>query len=391
MTLFEQVCSWANLLQAARKARRGKRNRSDVALFHLDLERNLLQLQAELRERTYRPGPYHTHYVHEPKKRLISAAPYRDRVVHHALIGVMAPLFERNFVFDSYANRIAKGTHAAVDRYHEFAKKYRYVLQCDIQQFFPSIDHEVLKQQLRSRIRDRDVLWLADMVIDGSNPQDQVLAYFPQDDLFGPFERRRGLPIGNLTSQFWANVYLHGLDQFVKRGLRCGGYVRYVDDFLVFGDDKARLHASCRAIEEFLCRLRLRVHSTKTQIRPTRYPIRFLGYRCRPDHRFLIRENIRRFRRRARRLEQDYAVGRIGWDAVKVRLQSWNAHAATAKSWKLRCRELGRLRFVRGSVIVPCSSRRLVEQQCEQLPVRESQQEHAGQSEQQQRVPGCLG
>lgn len=345
--LWERLTSWPNLLAAARQARRGKRHQAHVARFELERERELLRLQEELRGGTYRPRPYRSFWVREPKRRLISAAPYRDRVVHHALINVIGPIFERNFVFDSYANRTGKGTHRAADRYQEFARRFAYVLQCDIVKFFPSIDHAILKRLLRSRIRDKRVLWLCDTIIDASNPQEHVAEWFSGDDLFSPFERRRGLPIGNLTSQFWANIYLHGLDNFVKRGLRRRGYVRYVDDFLVFGDDKRELAEVRDGITAFLERLRLRLHADRAMVRPTSRPTRFLGYRCWPMFRFLVKENIRRFRRRVRVMQRLYAVGRLSWNDVKVRLASWNAHAATANCVGLRRRLLGGLLFER--------------------------------------------
>jgi len=343
--LMTNLTSWHNLVAAARKARLGKRRQFEVASFDFERERELQRMQHELRSQTYRPGGYRAFFVREPKRRLISAAPYRDRVVHHALINVIGPIFEKNFIFDSYANRTGKGTHRAADRYQQFARRFRYVLQCDIVKYFPSIDHAILKQLLRSRIHDERVLWLCDTIIDASNVQEPAEAYFPGDDLFAPGERRRGLPIGNLTSQFWANVYLHGLDNFVKRGLRCKGYVRYVDDFVIFGNDKQRLRDVRRRVIAFLRRLRLRIHETRAQVRPTARPTRFLGYRCWPTHRFLTKENIRRFRRRARAFQRRFAAKQMSWQAIKIRLASWNAHAATANCHRLRWQELARLSF----------------------------------------------
>ncbi len=346
-SLFERLTSWENLLSAARKARRGKRRHANCAVFELERERGLLRLQQQLRARTYRPGRYRTFYVSEPKRRMISAAPYRDRVVHHALVNVIAPIFESNFISDSYANRVGKGTHRAVDRSQQFARRFEYVLQCDIVKFFPSVDHAILKQLLRTRIRNEGVLWLCDRIIDGGNPQEPVLQYFTGDDLFEPHARRRGLPIGNMTSQFWANVYLHGLDNLLKRGLRCPAYVRYVDDFLVFGDDKQELWAIRDTLIAFLRRLRLRIHEHRAQVRPTHRPTRFLGYRCWPTRRFLTKENIRRFRRYGRRMQRLYAAHRLTWEDVKSSLMAWNAHAATADSLALRRRVLSGLVFVR--------------------------------------------
>lgn len=345
--LFERLTSWANLLSAARKTRRRKRRIPECARFELDRERELLRLQDELRARTYQPRGYRTFYVREPKRRMISAAPYRDRVVHHALVNVIGPLFERNFITDSYANRVGKGTHRAVDRYQCLARRFRYVLPCDIVRFFPSVDHEILKRLLRSRIHDPGVLWLCDRIIDAGNPQEPAAIHYPGDDLLTPLERRRGLPIGNMTSQFWANVYLHGLDTFVKRGLGLRGYVRYVDDFLLLSDEKTRLWEARAAVIDFLARLRLRIHLERAQPQPVSRPLRFLGYRCWPTHRFITKDNIRRFRKRARRLQELYADGVLAWNRVRERLAAWNAHAATANGWKLRHRVLGRLTFVR--------------------------------------------
>ncbi len=174
----------------------------------------------------------------EPKPRKISAAPYRDRVVHHALCNVIVPIFERTFIADSYANRLGFGTHRALKRFTQFARSSRYILQCDIRKYFPSIDHEILKRLLRRKIKCADTLWLIDTIIDNSNEQEPVIEYFPGDGLLTPIERRRGLPIGNLTSQFFANIYLNGLDHFVKEQLRASKYLRYVDDFALFADDR---------------------------------------------------------------------------------------------------------------------------------------------------------
>ncbi len=215
--LYSQVYSFENLWLAYRKARRGKRKKASVADFEYGLEDELLQLQAELESETWQPGPYRSFYIHEPKRRLISAAPFRDRVVHHTLCNVIEPLWERRFIFDSYANRRGKGTHRAIVRCSQFAHRYRYVLQCDVRQFFPSIDHEILLATLVRVIQDEKVLNLAERIIcSGAGVLSEVYAmqWFPGDDLLAQL-RPRGLPIGNLTSQFWANVYLNSFDHFV--------------------------------------------------------------------------------------------------------------------------------------------------------------------------------
>ena len=184
-----------------------------------------MRLERELTTGRYRPGRYTTIELFDPKHRIVSAAPFRDRVVHHAFCAVCEPVFERGFIFDSYANRKGKGTHRAVARYETFRDQYRYVLRCDIRRYFPAIDHDLLKRDLRRRLTCHRTLALADRIIDGSNPQEPVNCYYPGDDLFTPYGRRRGLPIGNLTSQFFANVYLDGLDHFCKEVLRAKGYL----------------------------------------------------------------------------------------------------------------------------------------------------------------------
>lgn len=202
--MYAQLTAWDNLLLAYAKASKGKRGHPNVAVFEHRLEDNLLQLQQELQTFTYRPGPYHSFYIHEPKKRLISAAPFRDRVVHHALCNLIEPIFERTFIADSYANRIGKGTHRALDRCQEFARRYPYVLQADLRQFFPSIDHALLRQILARKISDAQALWLVDQILQsgaGVLQEAYDMVYFPGDDLFA-VNRPRGLPIGNLTSQF---------------------------------------------------------------------------------------------------------------------------------------------------------------------------------------------
>jgi hypothetical protein len=239
--LYPQVWDWDNLYLAYRKARKGKRSHVAVADFEYNLESDLVTLQAELRDKTYTPGPYTSFYIHEPKRRLISAAPFRDRVAHHALCNVIEPIFERSFIHDSYANRAGKGTHRALDRAQEYARRFPYILQCDVRQFFPSIDHAILRDLLGRKIADPDVLWLIDRVLEsgeGVLSEAYDMEWFPGDDLLAVL-RPRGLPIGNLTSQFclhlgrrhrWANCYLNPFDHFVKRELKCPAYVRYVDD-----------------------------------------------------------------------------------------------------------------------------------------------------------------
>lgn len=163
--LYPYIVEFENLFLAARKAQKGKRFQDYVLKFNYNLEQELIQLQNELISKEYQPGSYRTFYIQEPKHRMISAAPYRDRVVHHALCNVIAPIFESTFIRDSYANRVNFGTHRALKRFTKFARSSRYVLQCDIKKYFPSIDHEILKKLLRRKIKCADTLWLIVMLV----------------------------------------------------------------------------------------------------------------------------------------------------------------------------------------------------------------------------------
>lgn len=258
--LYGQITSFGNLFLASRKARKGKRFKKSAALFEEQLENELLLLQKELIAKTYQPGNYKSFFIFEPKKRMISAAPYRDRVVHHALCNIIEPVFEKSFIFDSYANRKNKGTHRAILRYQHFARKYKYVLKADIKKYFPSIDFEILKKVIRRKISCSDTLRLIDMIIDNSNSQEPVFEVFPGDDLFTPLERKKGIPIGNLTSQFFANIYLNPFDHYIKETLGCKAYIRYVDDFVIFGNDKNELWQVLGQCRTFLAKFRLALH-----------------------------------------------------------------------------------------------------------------------------------
>ena len=346
--LWPAITDFSNLLLAAKKAQKGKRFRSNVLAFNDRLELELEHLQEEMLSKTYCPGPYRTFEIKEPKARLISAAPYRDRVAHHALCNIIEPIFERSFIPDSYANRAGFGTHRALRRFTGFLRSSRYVLQCDVQKYFPSIDHAILKQEIRRKIRCRDTLWLIETIIDHSNPQEPVCRYFPGDDLLTPSERKRGLPIGNLTSQFFANIYLNRFDHFIKEELHTAKYVRYVDDFALFSDDRAWLQAARRHIEEYLARLRLTIHPVKSQIFSTARGANFLGFRVFRDRIRVRSENLRRARRRLRRMQRAYAARQLGQQEISQSLRSWIAHLAHGDTWRLREQIFANLVFTRG-------------------------------------------
>jgi retron-type reverse transcriptase len=346
--LWPEIVSFPNLLSAAGKAAAGKRMRPDVAAFLLNLEVEVLRLQRELCEGRYRPGPYRSFTVRDPKPRFISAAPFRDRVAHHAFTQVAEPIFDRRFSSASFACRAGMGTHAALSRAQSGARRFAYVLKCDVSKYFASVDHEILKRLLGRVIKCERTLDLAERIIDGSNPQPDAAAYFPGDGLFTPHERRRGLPLGNQTSQFFANVYLNPLDQLLEREWRPGVYARYVDDLVIFDGSPRRLREMKEAIRQQLWSLRLDLHPGKSRIYRVADGVTFLGWRIFPDRAKLAPHNIVRFRRRMRAMQARYASGGMPWKEVEQRVRAWLAHASHGNTWRLRERLLSEFSFTGG-------------------------------------------
>jgi RNA-directed DNA polymerase len=299
----------------------------------------LLGLQYALQSQSYQPGGYHNFYIFEPKRRLVSAAPFPDRVVHHALCQVIEPVWEKRFIYHSYACRVGKGTHAALDQCQDWAHQYRYAYHGDIVKYFPSIDHSILKSLLAKHIADKDTAWLINLIIDsgaGVQADESPQTLFAGDDLFAVL-RPRGLPIGNLTSQFWANVYLHELDQYVKHELKCRAYLRYMDDFVLFSNDKGQLQEWKAAMRVFLAnRLRLQLHPKKSLVFPTQIGIDFCGFILFPTHRRLRRSSLRRFVKRFCRQRIAYQHGDLSLEKMTESVRCWIAHAAHGNTWRLR-------------------------------------------------------
>jgi RNA-directed DNA polymerase len=334
--LWQQITSFENLLLAARKAQRGKRFRDNVLAFNDRLEQNLLTLQSQLQTQTYQPGAYRTFEIFEPKPRIISAAPYPDRVVHHALCTIISPIFERTFIHHSYANRLNFGTHRALHRFTHFCRTQPYILQCDIRKYFPSIDHAILKAIIRRKIKCQQTLGLIDLIIDNSQHDDTDLIHFSGDSLLTPLERTRGLPIGNLTSQFFANVYLNGFDHFVTETLKPTHYLRYVDDFALFSGDRPFLTKSRLAIEAYLTTLRLQLHPAKSQLFETHYGANFVGFRVLSNCIRVRNDNLRRARLRFKRLRRAQEQGHEVTARIGRSQQSWLAHLEHGDTWRLR-------------------------------------------------------
>ncbi len=298
--MYQAITSLENLFTAWQEFRRGKRSNPDVQLFERHLEDNSFRLHWELSSRSYRHRPYHRFQVFDPKHRIIHKAEVRDRVVHHAIYRKLAPLFEPSFIFDSYSCRIGKGTHAAVERLEKFvrqvSKNYTgpcWALKCDIRKFFDSIDHARLFTAIQRKVSDADTLGLLRNVIQS----------FGVGGKFAERERERahGIPIGNLTSQLFANVYMDAFDHFAKETLRAKYYLRYTDDFILLADNPEELMAQLAPMRDFLGReLKLELHPRKIILKKLRQGIDFLGYVVLPHYRVLRTRTKRRMYRKFR-------------------------------------------------------------------------------------------
>jgi hypothetical protein len=351
--LWSKLVSWENLFCAYQECRRRKRYRRAAVQFHYAWERNLLEIQADLTAGRYLPGKYRHFYVHEPKRRLISAAPFRDRVVHHAVVRVLEPIYEARFIGDSYACRKNKGTHRALDRAEYFMRRHAWYLKTDIVKFFPNADHEVLERLLARTIREKPLMELIRQILtsgEGVLSQEATPGYFPGDDLFAIL-RPTGLPIGNLTSQFFANVLLDQVDHFVKEVLRIPGYVRYSDDLVLFDPDPGRLREARGRIEEHLEAFRLRLHRNKTIIAPCTGHLKFLGMVLSRRGRRLQQGALVRFNRRMRYLRWRFARGEIPAASIGRSIEAWSAFAKQSNSVGVRRQLWRRMRFRRRPTI----------------------------------------
>ena len=320
--LFESVVDFHALSAAARRAARGKRLSAEAGRFLLDLETEVLRLERDLREGTYRPQPYRTFPIVDPKPRTISAAAFRDRVVHHALSAALEPVLERYAVDDSYACRRGKGGLAAIRRVQTFTRKFPRFLKLDVRRFFETCDHAALKALLLRLLKDRRVLELCDRFIDAGAPGSPP---------------GTGLPIGNLTSQHFANLYLGPLDHFIKEDLRIPGYVRYMDDMVLFDATAGRLRSALHGVRIFLAeRARLALRDERTLLAPVRDGVPFLGFRVWPRLVRLDGRRARRFRRLVRTRARALRADSIDEAACGRSLGSLCAWAAQGDTLRLR-------------------------------------------------------
>jgi len=303
--LYWRIAEPENLRLAFWKAQKGKQDRPEIQEYRDHLEENLDELRGSILDRDVRIGDYRYFTVRDPKTRQICAAPFNERVLHHAIMNLCEPVFERYAIDDTYACRPGKGTHRAMLRAREFAGRFPFCLKMDIAHYFGSIDHGVLMALLERRFKDSDLLALFVT----------ILASFEADP-------GKGLPIGNLTSQHFANFYLGWFDHFVKEQLRIKGYVRYMDDFLVFGRNRQELRAGLEVIRAFLAEeLGLRLKEG-VQLKPSRAGVSFLGYRVFPDKVSLTRRSRERFIMRFQKYEGQLADGVLSETEAARRMQA---------------------------------------------------------------------
>lgn len=322
--LFDGVVSYSNLYRAYRKALVGARRNEEQARFYYNLEWELVSLGRELVYGKYIPGPCRYFMIHDPKEREIAIAPFRDRVVHHAIVNVLDPIYERRFIYDSYATRKGKGTLAAIMRTQSFLRESRYYIKLDISKYFASIDRNTLLEILERKLKDARLLELIARIV------------------WNPPDEDRGLPIGNMTSQFFANVYMDPFDHFVKETLKQRHYIRYMDDFVVFTDDRESIPRLLAQMKAYLNdELGLKVKENGVVINTPMHGLGFLGVRIFPSTIRIHRKNLTRCLRKIRLREREYSKGQIDEERLVRSVGSIVAHMAQFNTLALRRKVMG--------------------------------------------------
>ncbi len=324
---FCDVISLENLFRAWKRFRKGKRSKKEVAEFEFNLEENLFSLCNELIIGKWKPDPYKAFYVQDPKLRKIHKASVRDRVLYQALYQALYQVFDKTFIHDSFASRDDKGTHKGVERLEQFSRKVSrnytqqaFVLKCDIRKFFDSIDHQVLKSLVGKRVHDEELLDLLNKIIDSFK-----------------VTQGKGLPLGNVTSQVFANIYLNELDQFCKHTLKTKYYIRYCDDFVIVHNSRDFLQECILKIQSFLTdNLRMELHPNKVTIRKLNTGTDFLGYVSLPHHKVLRTRTKRRMLNKIRKLKCSYEEGKITKEFLEQSMQSYLGMLSHCKSEKIK-------------------------------------------------------
>lgn len=329
---FEYLYSMGNLTLAWRKARKGKTKKQDIIEFEKNLEKNLIALHYELKKSAYFPRPLKTFILRDPKTRKISKSHFRDRIVHHALINIIGQKFQKSFIHDSCANQIGKGTFFALKRFEKFSRKISanfsrgvFCLKADIKHYFEEVDHAILMSFIKRKISDEKTLILIEKIITNSEKK--------RERVTPNFKTEKGMPLGNLTSQFFANIYLNELDYFVKHKLKVKYYIRYVDDFVIFHSSKKQLEEIKKEISKFLQeKLKLSLHPQKSRIIPLSRGIDFVGFRIFKNFKLLRKRNIRTMRKKINLFRR----GTIDFRQLFDSHQGWQAYAQWGNTFNLR-------------------------------------------------------
>jgi RNA-directed DNA polymerase len=315
--LFEQIVDLDNIYLAYRKARKGKGWQDTVKSFERNLDENILSIRDSLINKTFTTSPYKTKTIYEPKQRVVYKLPFNpDRIVQHALMNVIEPIWDRMFIFDSYACRQGKGIHAGSKRTMEFVRRNRYCLKCDVSKFYPSVDHDILFEIVQRKIKCKGTLWLF-------------------EDIIYSFPGGKNVPIGNYTSQWFGNLYLNELDQLLKHQYHIRDYIRYCDDFLLFHDDKKYLGEMAKVIEDFLWE-RLQLQFSKCDLFPVSRGVDFLGYRHFKDYILVRKSTAKRVKKRLKRLPVLLEKGIITPEQYRSSLASTMGWLKWANSYNLR-------------------------------------------------------
>jgi retron-type reverse transcriptase len=351
--MYKKIYEIKNLLNSFKAVMSDNSENIPIVRYYFDLEGNLFDLQKKLITNNFYTKPYKRFIVSDPKRREISAPHFEDRIVQHAIVNIIEPIFEKTFIEDAYACRVKKGTHFALKRLKKFLQSTRsfygknkniFVLKCDIKKFFASISWNILIEILSKKIKDKETMSLLEKIITsytvyGKNTKDN--AY--QENLFDvnwsipvSVSKRRGLPIGNLTSQLFANIYLNELDQFVKRVLRERWYGRYMDDFFVISGDKKHLEKIKNKINTFLeNKLKLTLHPKKSFIQNVKYGVCFVGYRIFFDHVLVRGSTLRRFQKKYRKKLKKVLGGLLEEKKLEACKQSFRGHLKHANTYWL--------------------------------------------------------
>jgi RNA-directed DNA polymerase len=343
--MFSKISSFENLLNSYYLARRGNSDKNMALDFSFNLEGYISKLSWELKSGRYIPMPYKYFVVHEPKTRNIAAPHFRDRVVQHSLVSMIEPVFEKKLIFDCYACRVDKGTHFAAKRVRKFLQAARstkgrnsqiYILQCDIKKFFPSVSWQVLLEIIKKTVTDPKTFDLIKKIVTIHRAFCGKAIKLDPDVAIVSTKDKRGLPIGNLTSQIFANVYLNELDHFVKESLREKWYGRYMDDFFVISESKDHLRAVREEVRSFLReKLDLSLHPQKVNIQNVNQGVSFVGYRIFFDHVLIRGKTLLRMQKRLKLKTLKLKKGKIKEEELHATVNSLKGHLQHANSWRL--------------------------------------------------------